>query len=56
MKTENGSDGNSEQQEQEDDDVVLVTPIDDVIVHKPTEKKYDVLSGIIPYETNVIFN
>lgn len=37
----------------EDDDVILVTPLDECIIHKPTESKYDVLSGIMPFKTNV---
>lgn len=37
----------------DDDDVVIITPIDQIIVHKPTERKYDVLSGLIPFDVSV---
>lgn len=36
-----------------DDDVELITPIDQIIAHKPTERKYDSLSGLIPFEMSV---
>lgn len=32
-----------------------MSPLDDCITHKPNENKYDVVTGIIPFETvNVI--
>lgn len=37
----------------DDDDVELITPIDQIIAHKPTERKYDPLSGLIPFEVSV---
>lgn len=41
--------------ENDDDDVVIVTPLDECITHKPTESKYDTLTGLIPYEPKVNF-
>lgn len=42
--------------ENDDDDVVIVTPLDECITHKPTESKYDTLTGLIPYELKVNFS
>lgn len=46
MKTEYGSDDS-------EDDLVVLTPLDELITHKPTEQKFDTLSGMIPFEKNV---
>lgn len=41
--------------DQDDDDVVIMTPIDEWIPHKPTETKYDTLTGFIPFKLNVSY-
>lgn len=41
--------------EDDDDDIILITSLEDCIVHKPNESKYDTLSGIIPFEDKVSF-
>lgn len=38
----------------EDEDIVFLTPLDECIPHKPKESKFDILSGTIPFRTNVI--
>lgn len=43
----------AESEDDDDDDVVITTPIDQFIVHKPNERKYDLLSGLIPFEVSV---
>lgn len=47
MKTNSSYDSDS------DDDLVVVTPLDEVLSHKPTEHKFDILSGMVPFVVNV---
>lgn len=41
----------SSEDDNDDDDIILMSPLDDCITHKPSENKYDVVTGIIPFET-----
>lgn len=49
MKSENGSNVNGS----EDDDVILMSPLDELILHKPNDHKFDILTGLVPFKTNV---
>lgn len=39
----------------DEEDLILMTPLDELITHKPTERKFDTLSGMIPFILNVSF-
>lgn len=38
-----------------EDEVEIVTPLDEWVIHKPSETKYDTLTGLIPFEIEVGF-
>lgn len=42
-----------DENEAEDEDCLLVTPLDQILVHKPNEMKPNAFSGYIPFQLEV---